>query len=294
MIRKIVQHGNSTLTISLPYRWTKEHHLKKGDELILEQIGKNLLIKQEKDTKGALHVSVYKKNQIFLKRDLLNFYRKGYDDLILQFKDETPLEEIYSVLEELLGFEIIEQTDSRCHIKNVANVMEDEFETMLRRLFVVVRSFSDIMHDSMEADEPEKSIKALSMEKEVNKLTNYCKRVLNRTNLGDISQITATYSLTNRLELIGDSLAALCRYFGHDKPEVSTAILNFHADINEYFNQIQIQYFKTEKDVVRLKQLRAKLYLDFIDIGKSQTTDSIIFANLKQILEELHHIEISL
>ena len=48
MRRKIVQHGPATLTLSLPSGWAKKWGIKKGSELEVEELGKELRIKVDK------------------------------------------------------------------------------------------------------------------------------------------------------------------------------------------------------------------------------------------------------
>ena len=50
MKRKIVQHGCSSLTITLPFPWVRKFNLKKGDELEVEEQGHTLLVSTQKDT----------------------------------------------------------------------------------------------------------------------------------------------------------------------------------------------------------------------------------------------------
>ena len=49
MKRKVVLHGPSTLTISLPYSWIRKFNIKKGQELNVEECGKELVIKIEEE-----------------------------------------------------------------------------------------------------------------------------------------------------------------------------------------------------------------------------------------------------
>ncbi|MBI2136461.1 AbrB/MazE/SpoVT family DNA-binding domain-containing protein, partial [Candidatus Woesearchaeota archaeon] len=47
MKRKLVQHGNTSLTVSLPKKWTDKFNLKKGDEIeIVEKDDKLFLYLQ--------------------------------------------------------------------------------------------------------------------------------------------------------------------------------------------------------------------------------------------------------
>ena len=48
MKRKIVQHGQSTLTLSLPSKWVKKNNIKKGQLLDVNVSEKGLLISLDK------------------------------------------------------------------------------------------------------------------------------------------------------------------------------------------------------------------------------------------------------
>ena len=49
MKRKIVKHGNSTLTVSLPSKWAKNNSLKQGDEIDVIENGKELILNSKKE-----------------------------------------------------------------------------------------------------------------------------------------------------------------------------------------------------------------------------------------------------
>ena len=43
-LRKLIQHGNSSLTISLPSKWIKNKGLKKGDQIQIIEKGETLIL----------------------------------------------------------------------------------------------------------------------------------------------------------------------------------------------------------------------------------------------------------
>ena len=42
--RKIVQHGSSSLTVTLPKKWVEKNNLKKGNEIKVDEKGTYLVI----------------------------------------------------------------------------------------------------------------------------------------------------------------------------------------------------------------------------------------------------------
>ena len=55
MRRKLVKQGNATLMISLPSKWAKENKLDKGDEIILNEYGRDLIVSTEEVKKERLN-----------------------------------------------------------------------------------------------------------------------------------------------------------------------------------------------------------------------------------------------
>ncbi len=292
--RKIVQHGSSTLTISLPYRWTQKYGLNKGDELALEPHGKNLLIKTDRNPENKVKSLSYPKNKIFLKRDLLNLYRQGYDEVVLKFSYEIPIAAILEQLDEILGFEIVEQTESTCIIRNVANVKVKEFDSMLKRLFILAHTFSSAVLEAIKEKNISKLQSGKSVERESNKLVNYCQRVLNKGDFEDITRITALFSLVDRLELINDSLGDISDYLIKKNFSLDNKTIMFFEELNNHFQDIYMQYFCSNRVVSELKKKRLALYTQFFDIAEDKKLNLIVMSGLKQVLEELHHIEVSL
>src|SRR3989344_4690886 len=108
MKRKVVLHGPSTLTISLPYAWIRKFNIKKGHELNVEEYGKELIIGMEEEPK-------LEKREIDLgnlkrigKAYTTASYRQGFDEISLLYAENEYLETIQEILlKETLGFEIV-------------------------------------------------------------------------------------------------------------------------------------------------------------------------------------------
>ena len=47
--RRVVLHGPSTLTISIPTKWAKKHGIKKGDELEVKELNNALIVGTDRE-----------------------------------------------------------------------------------------------------------------------------------------------------------------------------------------------------------------------------------------------------
>ena len=156
MKRKVVQHGKNTLTISLPTDWVKKNKIKVGDELeVTDKVIKLEIAKEKNDEKKEIVLDIKEINAHLIKRIVGNLYRRGYDSITLRFSDEKikqkTLDALSSFLEQCIGLEIISHEAKIIHAKSVANVMEEEFQNVLRRYFLlslhVVDCFSDALKE---------------------------------------------------------------------------------------------------------------------------------------------------
>ena len=141
--RKIVLHGSSTLTISLPANWTKKFNVKKGDELNLEEFGKELRINTEKEFDSEKkQIDIGHFNRLG-KTYLTSLYRQGYNEIDLNYKNSNYIKTIQEILsKEITGFEIIKQSSNSCLIKDLTGHNKNEFDNVLRRIWLLIIDLS--------------------------------------------------------------------------------------------------------------------------------------------------------
>ena len=137
MIRKVIKLAEKTLVVSLPSKWAKEHGVKKGAELEVEP-GENKLIISTKKEQAPSKATIHLTGPLTLARKRIRTaYKRGFDELELTFSDPKTINAIKRELSELLGYEIIKQGEKHCIIKNIAKAMDEEFDNILRRLFLM-------------------------------------------------------------------------------------------------------------------------------------------------------------
>ena len=140
MKRKIVQHGPSTLIISLPSAWVKLHNVRKGDELDVREEGKDLIIGSSTnnfDYSMSGDVSAFQ--PYLIDQFLSRAYQKGYDGIRLVHNSPEILKAIQEKNKELMGFEITEQNNNYCVIQSLSQRIELDFDNSLRKGFLIVK-----------------------------------------------------------------------------------------------------------------------------------------------------------
>lgn len=207
MKRKVIQLAGKTLVISLPSKWVKEFEIKKGDELEVEKDGRKLIILTENNTnssKGILNASDFSG---FVKRRISTAYKKGIEELEVRYSEPSVLKHINDALKYLMGYEIVQQGKGYCIIKNIAKTIEEEFDVLLRRIFLLILDMHEEGINAIKEKNFEK-LRDVSLAEETNdKLTNVCKRLINKRNESNNSNLL--YCIVWELEKIADEYEEL-------------------------------------------------------------------------------------
>ena len=90
MKRKVIQHGPSSLIISLPNSWVKKYGVSKGDEIEVDEQENNLLISVEKNiTLSQAEINISGLDRTIILYLIRGFYRLGYDQIKIIFNNKT-------------------------------------------------------------------------------------------------------------------------------------------------------------------------------------------------------------
>ncbi|MBI2138944.1 phosphate uptake regulator PhoU [Candidatus Woesearchaeota archaeon] len=208
--RKVTLHGPATLSVSLPLPWAKHYGIKKGDEMEVTEQGKNLIISAE----GHPHLfkislAINKLSPDIVSRLIAIIYQKGYDEARVKFNSDEIYAAIQGRVAELIGFEIIDQGKDYCVIQNISSKLEIDFDTLLRKAFLIVIENLKSALDYFRQGKADSLMKIALRDKEVNKFCYYCQRVLSKSYYTQEIEGYSLYHLIRVLESIGDQIKAL-------------------------------------------------------------------------------------
>jgi len=249
MKRKLVSQGRATLTISLPSKWLKTFGLKAGDEVDVAEKGSGLVIKSEQGiTIEKTQIDLKDFGSKLINKVMANLYKKGYDEIELILENSEQLEQIQKIIQtSLLGFEIISHGQRSCVVKNISGPIEGEFDQMLRRIFLLLKSMA---FDGLTAIKT-KNLSSLNSvmlsEKINNRLTTICRRAINKRGLEKDS--TFLYSFVNQLEKVADEYRDMYQYILAKKAKLTAEEIKLMEAVNENLNRLYENYYKFEKTV---------------------------------------------
>lgn len=216
MIRKVNKVGKDTLTVSLPSRWVKKQGLQKGDDLSVDEEAKSLILSLAQPKLKEKEIDLKEFDFQFTKLVLNNFYRMGYERLIIYFQTV----EQYQVIQELannhfLGFEILKKTKDKCIVENIAEPGEEKAEKLLRIIFLnIIESFATLVEDLKN----EEHTLLILMDKQFEKtdqLVNFCLKTTKKYDLSDSSYLK--YLLIQYLLVLEGELRHLYKYIQNHK-----------------------------------------------------------------------------
>ena len=238
MKRSVIQIANSTQLISLPRKWSQKYGIKKGDELDVEEVGGELIIRTEKDTKSDKTEIDIKGKSVLIHRTLSSLYKSGYDEIRVIFENHSELELIQQTInQELIGFEIVEQGKGYIIIKQVSNIAHSEFDAMLRRTFIFLLSNADECLEALKINNFNILEKLIMNDITINKLTDYCRRSLNKKE-GHFKHIGPGYVIIELLEKIGDGYRDLCKYVSKNEIKINKQVIELLFKINSLLRDI--------------------------------------------------------
>ncbi len=211
MKRSIIKHGPATLIVSIPAKWAKERNLKAGSEVDVTPQGSSLIIRTEEELSTHEHsFDVTLLPSFMITRLLARTYQKGCDVIKLRFKDDLCRETIREKVEELLGFEIIEEDSETCTVQAISQNLAIDFDSALRRAFYRVLENTRTLRDSYKSSDKELLNQIWSRDREVNKLTSYCLRTLAKGKIAG-HDVLVLYHLIDSLEDTGDEIKKTAR-----------------------------------------------------------------------------------
>ncbi len=293
MERKVIQLAGKTLVVSLPSKWAKKYGVLKGDTVFVEEEDKMLLVKTSKSIDIKKVQLSLKGPDEFIKRSIDVAYKKGVDELSMSFETPKSKKVVEEVLNSTMGFEIISQGEKTCTIKSVAKAVESEFDNILRRVFLTLLSMADESYDAASKSQFSRLASIGSSDQTINKLTNFCKRVLNKKGYKDQKSNNYVYCIVWEIERIGDEYKDICNWLASaKKSKISKSILQVYKETNEFLRDFYNLFYKFDSDRgIELTNRKKSIIKKCNElIPKSSGADSVIIHHLTNIVTSAYDI----
>lgn len=279
MKRKLVKQGAATMMISLPSKWVKENKLEKGSEVEVLEEGNciKILSKGKEDfvQKSKLNID---RLAPLVNRTIMAEYIKGIDELEVNFSEKGAARKLQKeILNELLGFEIVKQSNNYLLIKDITGTEKRGIFEFVNRIFLILDSMAEELIMAIEKKEDFDTV--IEIDNSVNKFSNYCLRILNKYGYEDHSKTSQMYGIILLLEEIGDLYKDLASELKNSKikKEQMEIIKELRTFLNTFKTAISVYNRETALDLTRkYESIKRKLGESEVDFCLSRLNDEMI------------------
>ncbi len=251
MERKVIQLAGKTLVVSLPSKWARKYGIKKGDSISVEdRHGRIEMMAAKPKSSARIEIALEGPYEL-IKRKVDVAYKKGAEEILLKFENPQTIKAVEEVLKTTLGFEIVSQEKGSCTVRSVASAVEAEFDSMLKKVMITLLSMGDEILGSASGSKFSELKEIRSYEATINRLTNFCKRVISKNGLKDESSSGYAYCIAWELERIGDKYAEICSLLEKSRKLPGKDVLGLFSEANAFLRDFYNLFysFSNEKAI---------------------------------------------
>jgi len=313
MKRKIIKQGHNTLTITLPTKWAKQFNLQAGDEIDLLEKDNGLFLTTERKFESLkTEINIDDLDIPTIWKYFMAVYREGYDEVKVKFPTDKELENPYKFFTQhkpdlrykkergkrriqeslqgfvnrFIGYEIVEHGKDFIVIKEMGQITSKEFDSSLRRIFLIVQQMAEETLEAIETNNPKILAHMHDVDINLDKFQDYCIRILNKIGNKETRKTSLLFSILYFLELIGDEFKNISVHIINDFPNIK--LNNVKSLATCVKEQIEAYYefvfkFNTEK-IKKISEIDQKIYFSFREIyKKTSEEEKEIFHHLRII-----------
>lgn len=290
MKRKVCQVGPATLYVSLPSKWAKANNIKKGDEVEVAEEGSELNVSvgklKPRERKTILDITNL---GTYSMRCLAAIYRKGYDEVEIKSSKPGFIKEVQNLVRDLIGFEIVKQGKNYCIIRSISTELEGEFDSVLRRTFLLLLSMAEDSLGIIRKGNLEALNDIYHLEETNNKFTTFCRRLLLRRGSEKGENTSLIYFIVEELEKIADEYKYLCYYLANtkDRTRPSRETLEIYAKVSGMLRDFYNLFYEFDlKKSLELSEQRKAIIKEGYNIfDRSTKKDARILYHLLNITQ---------
>jgi antitoxin component of MazEF toxin-antitoxin module len=301
MKRTVSKMGNSSLVMSLPNKWVKEHNVQKGDELSVEPFERGLIVSltniRKKEKRLSMDVSPFTNRTILAV--LNSAYLSGYDTIKLTFKDKKQLLHITkTVQEKLLGFEVIQEKGKTCTAQSIAEPSQEQVDVIIRKIFLLIKQNAKVVLEDTKKNKFTNIEHFKQTKVTIYKFTNFVKRMILSFQFGGKDKSYFLWSILEKLTLIYHAYFYYYERVVKDKGSLdnSTQVHEIIERGNELFELLYNAFYT--KDYITFDQLdikKKKLNEDlFILTSQKKSHDNAALCYIYELIRNIQMASSSL
>lgn len=290
MERQLVQHGKSTVMVSLPRKWVQKKGLHKGDSIHITELADKIVISpaQRKEELLEAVVTIPTADYELVRALLGTLYRKGYQKITVTYPDPKTIYYIQLITKAIHGFEIVEQTETKCVLRNYTKELELDRQEILSKVTNIIRMEFILVREYLH-----QGIKG--KDNEIKSIRDDCWKFRNMlyVHLHDTILFSAfnDYFLAHVLEHNASFLYWLYRSFDQsDVEKVSSDFLSLYDAVKDYFENSMVKMKKKDKDYIQYIMInRDKLLHECEQFALKKTNDRFLVMYIAMLVQNIHN-----
>jgi|GEM_PF-1781197 len=290
MKRKVVKHGEGTLTVSLPSTWVKNNNLKSGDLVNVEPSRGKILISLQNKSFEPVTISLEKGGEWYIGRIIRHLYTSGFDEINIKYDSPKQLPRIREDLKLLTGLEIVKSDNNVCTLKCMIHTEDSEYDQIVKKIMWILLSKLDYLLEEGEKGNFEMSYEIKELHTTLSRLCNLCKRLINKKEIFDSVHSKYAYDFFNAIIEISLLVNYSYDHLGtQKKPKLSESELTLLKEIRDYYHSLYNAVVNGKKENVRdFFESRKNNFDNNLDLIKTQ--DPVIIHYLLMMLRTLTSI----
>jgi phosphate uptake regulator len=260
MKRKVILHGPSSLTISLPSKWVKENDIGKGDELDINLLGNSLRVSTNKiNYSSGYNIDLNNISDRNLNSILACLHKNGYNVINIKCNSKQVRTIQKRINSMLIGYEIVEVTTEGCTIKTISEDDKLDFKEIFKKIFLINLSISQSVIDVLEKKEFDSVDDILVLEETNNRITNYVQRKITQ-DFSSRDKSSILYLISWLQEKVADNFKKIILEISKEKKDLESFSLIFKKvhklleilyDLFYEFSLSKVELFRQEKEILK-------------------------------------------
>lgn len=272
--RKLMLHGQSSLTISIPNKWIKKNGLQKGGTVIIYPLNEGLFITRGNTvTQMSANLNITGKSRSSIMSLITKIYRKGYTEVNVAFNTSDEYATLSGCLQNLIGFAIVKNSKGSCFIEDLSNEMVNIDNIVRRIMLMILQQFEDLKENTDHSN-------FYMRDADINKLVNLALRMISKGKVENRYREFELFHILLLLEEIGDDISKMTILEKINKKTVQ--------DISNLFRMLYETYFEKKHPLAKYYE---KYYIYWPDenIPLSESTKKLLTSGfyIRQMTEKI-------
>ena len=260
--RKLIALNNSSFLVSMPKDWITANEFKKGEEVIIESKGNDILVRGKVDREMETNIDLSSMKNDPIWRHLICAYRKGTSTINVKYGTIENLQTVMKYIPDLMGWAIVKMDNEKVVIKDLTPVENLDFDDMFKKVFLLIIDVSEEVYKGI-STRNKKILDSINYsDYNINKFSNICLRILNLK--GITSNTNSIYNIISTLEEIADEYRKLATFF--PPTNVNNDLLDIFRKVNELLRIYFDIFYKFDNN--KLAEFYAKADIVLGDLRK--------------------------